>query len=104
MNEDLEKKRELVQLLEERRLSGWERRRRRFLAAQARLFGVDDRGMPRADGIAQLLRRAHAHDVLVEKARVGDGVAIKTLKEAKPFSVDEYIVLNLGFAPGELRT
>ena len=103
-SEELEKKRELLQLLGERRLSSWERRRRRFLAAQARLFGVDEHGMPRADGIAQLFRRARAHDLSAEKARAGDEVATKTLKEANPFSVDEYIVLNFGFAPGEHRT
>ena len=75
-----EEKEELCQLLEERTMSDWERRRRRLLAAQARLFGVDKHGMPSNDGVGELLERA---------------------RKGMPLSDDQYAVINLGFLPGE---
>jgi hypothetical protein len=77
MNRDRQK--ELILLLEERNKSDWERRKQRLLAAEVRLFGVDEKtGLPLLDGLADLLQRS----------RRGD-----------PLTRDECIVVALGCLP-----
>src|SRR5205814_2759609 len=50
-------KTELLRLLTERSLSPFERRRNRMIEAQGRLYGWNKNGLPRCDGIADLLER-----------------------------------------------
>lgn len=70
--------RELILLLEERSKSDWQRRKQRFLAAEVRLFGMDEKnGLPILNGLADLL----------EKSRSGE-----------PLTGDERIVLALGLS------
>jgi hypothetical protein len=77
MNSD--RNRELILLLEERNKSDWQRRKQRFLAAEARLFGVDEKtGSPILNGLTALL----------EKSR-----------RDEPLSWDEQVVLALGCLP-----
>ena len=73
---DSDEKRELLQILEERTMSDWHRRRRRLLAAEARLREMGNFNL--AD--------------IVERARSG-----------KPLTTDQFIVANFGFLPGEYR-
>lgn len=80
---NFDEKVELIQLLEARTLSDFERRKRRMLAAQARLWGVDAKGAPSLSGLADLIAKAR--------------------KEEGPLTRDEYIVVNFGFLPGELE-
>lgn len=73
---------ELIQLLEERTLSDHERRKRRFLAAHVRLWGIDEKGKPRLTGLTELMTKA---------------------RDGRPLTRDEYVVVNFGFGPGEIR-
>lgn len=61
-------------------MSSWERRRYRMISAQARLFGVDAEGKPLLDGIAEVIGKSR------------NGI---------PLTDDEFVVVNLGFLPGE---
>ena len=70
-----ELKKKLLGLMEERKLGNWERRRRRLLQAEANL---------RQDG--------KDFSDAIEKARNGNAL-----------SVDEFIVVHLGFLPGEIE-
>ena len=74
--------RELLELLEESKLSDWERRQRRLHVATARL-GMWEGGRFIGKGLAEIVNRA---------------------RTGKPLKYDEFIVANLGLLPGERRS
>ena len=79
-----DEKLELAKLLEFQTLSHFEKRKRRFRAAQIRLCGgVDNNGDP---------RMTEEFAVAIAKARNGG-----------PPTRDEYIVTHFGFLPGEIE-
>jgi hypothetical protein len=80
-----DEKQELAKLLEFHTLSHFEKRERRFRAAQIRLCGgVDKNGDPR---------------MMEELA-----VAIAKARNGRPLTRDEYIVTHFGFLPGEIES
>lgn len=62
-----------------------------MLAAQARLFGVDDNGTPRFS-----MR-------IAGNEQYGIGEVMAKARQGEAITEDEYIVVNLGFLPGEER-
>lgn len=78
---NFDEKIELIQLLEERTLSDFERRKRRMRAAESRLWGVDGKSQPILSGLAELWAKT---------------------RKRQPLTRDEYIVVNFGLLPGEI--
>ena len=75
---------ELVKLLELKALSPFERRKRRLRAAEARVFGRDERGEVKLDGLGSLMQKAnHGH--------------------LASLSADELLIVNLGCTQEEVR-
>lgn len=91
---NFDEKVELIELLEERTLSDFERRKRRMRAAEARLWGIDNKGQPRLTGLAELISKARHNTFAYEKGRYDD---------IQHLTRDEFIVMNFGFVPGEIE-
>jgi hypothetical protein len=91
---NFDEKVELIELLEERTLSDFERRKRRMRAAEARLWGTDDKGQPRLTGLAELISKARHNTYAYEEGRYDD---------IQHLTRDEYMVVNGGFLPGEIE-
>lgn len=91
---NFDEKVELIQLLEERTLSDFDRRKRRMRAAEARLWGVDGNGQPMLTGLAELISKARHNTYAYRDGRYDD---------IQHLTRDELIVVNLGFLPGEIR-
>jgi hypothetical protein len=75
-------KAELTAILQELELSPFERRKKRMIEAEKRLWGAAERGQSRFTGLADLLR----------------DVRLKT----RTFTLDEFLLVNFGLLPSEV--
>lgn len=78
---NIEEKAELYQLLQEKTMTPFERRRKRLVDTQVRLFGRDANGNPLGTGIADILERA---------------------RHGKPLNDDEWTIAHFGCTRAEV--